>query len=185
MGIDLDDETKDRVKHITDPLWESNIMANDYFSYAKEKNIPEENCTNGVKFLMQHEGMSEEVALNAIKVKAMELEQAHHVAYEKWLKEEQPSPELHRYIFNTRMAAAGAHFSQATSPRYGHYKPGLSHYYSQTWSFWLLALSVCVLLLALLMFYGADVEIGARLAQLSTVIDQESLLGNERSGGIL
>lgn len=182
MDSDLDDEALESVKHITNPLLESFALGNDYFSYSKEKN--EENAVNAVKFLMQHEGMSEEIALNAIKERTIELEQAHNAAFDEWLKGEQQSPELHRYLVNLRLGAGGGHFVQATSPRYGHYKPGLSHY-SQTWTCWLLVMSACVLFAVLVKLYAADVEIGASLVRLSTAVNRGLFLGNESPGGIL
>lgn len=185
MDLDLDDEAVDSVKHITDPLLKSIWLANDYFSYAKEKDLPEENCVNGVKFLMQSEGMSEDTALNTVKGKTIELEQAHNDAFDEWLKGEQQSPELRRFLVTARLAAGGGHFVQAILPRYGHYNPGLSHY-SQTWTCWLLVLSACVLLLAFLNMHGSDVNMGATLVGFKLMaIDWGLLQGNENSGGIL
>jgi hypothetical protein len=162
MDIDLDDEEVDSVKHITDPLTTSVVLVNDYFSYAKERDLPEDKSVNNVKFLMQHEGMSEETALNSVKKKIIELEQAHNAAFDEWQREEQQSTELRRYLVASRLAAGGAHFVHTISARYGHYN-ARGRYFSQHWTFRLLAVSACGLVLALLLgLYGMDVEIVTR-----------------------
>lgn len=124
---------------------------------AKEKNLPDDKSVNGVKFLMQHEGMLEEAALNSVKAKVIELERLHNAAFDEWLKSEHQSPELHRYLVGYRLAVGGGHFLHTVSERYGHYDAGGRHC-SQHWIFWFLAMGACGLVLALLLgLYGVNV----------------------------
>ena len=170
MDIDLDDDAIDSVRNITDPLMAALALVNDYFSYAKEKDLPDDNSVNGVKFLMQQEGMSEETALNSVRAKVIEFEQAHNTAFDEWLKGEQQSPELRRYLVAWRLAGGGGHFAHTISARYGHYDAGGRHY-SQHWTFWLLAVSACGFLLALLLkLYGTEVEIITRLVGYQSLL---------------
>jgi hypothetical protein len=119
MDICIDPLEMEKILHITKPLEQSMGLCNDYFSYAKEKEeFRQGKGWNALAFLIQKEGMTEEEALKCLKEKIVSLEETHHAAFEKSMKNDVLSPELRRYILYLRMAAGGVHVFHSAAGRY-------------------------------------------------------------------
>ncbi|KAL4912115.1 isoprenoid synthase domain-containing protein [Aspergillus aurantiobrunneus] len=119
LGLSPTAEEKKSVEHIVQPLRKATMLANDYFSYSKEKRNEERDArplVNAVSVVMAEHNVSEDEALVRLREKILELEKAHTAAFES-LDDGIPV-DLRRYLVAVRDTVAGFHVWASCTPRY-------------------------------------------------------------------
>ncbi len=123
MDLKLNEQEQEQSINPTLAIQGAMIYTNDFFSWAKEKAeqekvAPTKDIFNAVAVLMKEHRVSEEEALNWVRMKNTECEKEHFEAISKLEAAGPISQNLYRYFDMTRLCHSGLMFWSAFTDRY-------------------------------------------------------------------
>ncbi|KAL3473232.1 isoprenoid synthase domain-containing protein [Aspergillus californicus] len=122
-GIHPSEAELKTIEDLVRPLGVLAILANDYYSYRKERNLHrargwDGHSFNAVSVTMVEHGMSEDDAMRRVRGLMKLAETAHCVLWEERRRAGFISEDIEAYATHARLYAAGVYFWTATAPRY-------------------------------------------------------------------